>query len=369
MRKIDNLTGLRAFASLWVVLVHFSSNTGVAEFLAFARFIQNGSFGVDVFFVLSGLVITLNYLPALLGERPFGPRFVEYIAKRFARLYPLHLMTFLMTVGIVGIAMWRHYHFRDVVTYSGYTAVLNLLMMHAWALTDKLSWNGVSWSISAEWFAYLLVFPCCAYLLQRLSLLWATLCVAVCWLIFTGIVILGLHQSIMDFTYNGIFRIIPEFMAGYVVYRYRDSAPACGDCLTLAGVAAVGWVATVSGLYEPLMLPAVAVLLLGLYRGGPITDAVFGNPLSVFLGETSFALYMVHPFIKTFGDQVMRTKVSWATPSHAIPLLVAEVIAAQLLAAAAYFVVERPARRRVMKLFYRTVAVPRDARATRATTV
>jgi len=102
--KIANLTGLRAFAASWVMLSHFSQSTGVAGFLDLGKFVERGAFGVDVFFVLSGLVITLSSASALKQDRPFGAQFRDYLVRRFARVYPLHLATFLIVAVLVWIA-------------------------------------------------------------------------------------------------------------------------------------------------------------------------------------------------------------------------------------------------------------------------
>ena len=58
--RLDNLTGLRAFAATWVMLGHFGQSVGVREFVHFPPFLFRGGFGVDLFFVLSGVVITFN---------------------------------------------------------------------------------------------------------------------------------------------------------------------------------------------------------------------------------------------------------------------------------------------------------------------
>src|SRR5437899_1202331 len=69
---IGTLTALRFVAALWVVLFHLQAMQ--QTFLApvyelFRPVIANGDLGVDVFFVLSGFIITYTYLDRL------GPRF------------------------------------------------------------------------------------------------------------------------------------------------------------------------------------------------------------------------------------------------------------------------------------------------------
>src|SRR3979490_2903480 len=81
MGEIRSLTGLRGIAALWVVALHL-------EFTR-APFINNGYLGVDLFFVLSGYVMALNYgWPRMrLGD------YCRFLRKRLARTYPLYVFT------------------------------------------------------------------------------------------------------------------------------------------------------------------------------------------------------------------------------------------------------------------------------------
>jgi peptidoglycan/LPS O-acetylase OafA/YrhL len=124
-----------------------------------------------------------------------------------------------------------------------------------------------------------------------------------------------------------------------------------------------GWLAFVpitwyTDASDLLVLPATVAILWGLMQGQPLVNLVFGNRLAVFLGETSFALYMLHPFVKAVGDHVMRVHPKWSTPAHALPLLVLEVAAAYLIATVVYFIFERPARRGTLGLLRWAFPVP-----------
>jgi peptidoglycan/LPS O-acetylase OafA/YrhL len=366
VRRLDNLTGLRAFAAFWVMLGHFGENTGVAPFLDLGPLVSRGGFGVDVFFVLSGVVITLNYLPALKGKALLGPEFRDYLAKRLARIYPLHLATFLLVVALVWMATRHHYHFTSDVSYSPWAAVLNLLMLHAWCLTDRTSWNVVSWSISAEWFAYLILFPACVLILERMSTRRVALLVAAAWLTFAGTTIFLWHRPVTNVTYDGILRIVPEFAAGYLLYRIAIVARAPqlpGWLLAAVGLLIFWPIAARSGALELLVLPAVLAILLGILRGGSVMNGIFGNPVSVFVGEISFAIYMVHPFVKTVGDQIMRLHPSWITKANAPTVLCLELAATLLLSAAVWYSIERPSRRATLAVLRRWTQPPAAARA------
>ena len=371
--RLDNLTGLRAFAAAWVMLMHYSLNTGFGEYLQFPRVILHGGYGVDLFFVLSGVVITFNYLGALKAEHPFGPAYRDYLAKRFARIYPLHLATFLAVVWLLWEGTSQGYRLFAGTLYTPFSALLNLTLMQAWGILDRFSWNFVAWSLSAEWFAYLLVFPACVHLLERCNWKQVLLIVAVPWIGLNGILQFVTHHSITSITHDGFLRILPEFMAGYVLCRMcllpgiprnaaqeNENAPRSASAALLAVTAgslvfvAMSW----HGRLELLVLPAALAILWGLMHGHPILDAIFGNRLTVFLGETSFALYMLHPFVRIVGNHVMELHPAWNTRAHALSVLFIEVAACYVISSAVYFAFERPARLYTLGLLRRVLSGP-----------
>ena len=100
------------------------------------------------------------------GGRRAGGNTAEFIRRRFARLYPLHLATlgfYVMvgaaaSIGLLSVVRDSKYAFNELPA--------NLLLVHAWGFSSQLSFNYVSWSISAEWFVYLL-FPLIAWAAAR----------------------------------------------------------------------------------------------------------------------------------------------------------------------------------------------------------
>lgn len=351
---------------------HYTLNTGVGEHLQFPRFFVWGGYGVDLFFVLSGVVITFNYLGALKAERPFGPAYRDYLAKRFARIYPLHLATFLAVVWLVWQGSSQGYRVFAGTLYTPVSALLNLTLMQGWGLLDRFSWNFVAWSLSAEWFAYLLVFPACVYLLERCTGRQVLLLIAAIWFSLMGTWMFVTHHSITSITHDGFLRILPEFMAGYLLCRMclppalhgrvatEEPAPHRANTALLAVVG--GWACFVAmsghGHLEFLVLPAALAILWGLMHGHPMLNALFGNRLTVFLGESSFALYMLHPFVKVVGDHVMELHPAWNTRAHALPVLFIEFATCYLVSTAVYFAFERPARRYTLGVLRRALPTP-----------
>ena len=109
---------------------------------------------MELFFVLSGFILCHVYLPAMEGERF---KYGAFLWARIARVYPLHIAT-LVGVGALALGATAAGFRIDSAILSWSSLPANLLMVHAWGLSPEAGWNHPSWSISAEWFAYL-TFP------------------------------------------------------------------------------------------------------------------------------------------------------------------------------------------------------------------
>jgi peptidoglycan/LPS O-acetylase OafA/YrhL len=93
--EIKALTGLRIVAALWVVLFHFRPLLWQAapDFAsALAPILDCGAQGVDLFFILSGFVLTWNYMDKL-GRSWSARATLRFLWLRLARVWPVYLVT------------------------------------------------------------------------------------------------------------------------------------------------------------------------------------------------------------------------------------------------------------------------------------
>jgi peptidoglycan/LPS O-acetylase OafA/YrhL len=255
-----------------------------------------GYLAVDVFFVLSGFVMWLNYGATFRGRGwSEAPRFWW---KRFARIWPLHgaILAAMAAFALLLLATGR-----DAGGYPFAELPLHVLLLQNWGLTSVLSWNHPAWSISTEMAAYIL-FPLFAIALPWERLRTPALVALI--LLVTAVLALGfgLHGKAelgADIPRFGLGRCLAEFAIGVALCNlwqlWRDRA-AARNCAILA-VATLG-IGIGFGLPEPAFVPlAFAGGLLGLaLDSGPVARFFASRPL-VLLGDWSYSTYLAHFFL------------------------------------------------------------------------
>ena len=116
---IHSLTSLRFLAAAWVVFFHFKEffpDTALQE----SRFAGYGFLGVDFFFVLSGFVLAHVYLPKVREQR-FD--YWSFLVRRIGRIYPLHVLTLAVTIGLCNRRKFNHICF--VTTWIKFSTKTN----------------------------------------------------------------------------------------------------------------------------------------------------------------------------------------------------------------------------------------------------
>lgn len=347
--EIRNLTGIRAFAALWVVIFHWrlvEPLKGV-EWLHSNPFLGRGYLAVDLFFVLSGFIIPYVYHQKFQAS-PTWATYKKYLVLRWARLYPNHFVIFLGYVALVTVAMLagRPMHTEDSFTIP--QAIAHLLLLQDWQIVDGLSWNWPSWSISAEFFAYSLLFPLYAWLLRRQVPLWAMLILLTAlWLLAWGY---GQHSGRGFASYHsGLLRIAPEFLCGYLLYLLSQKwqIAAYANWLASGSLVLLLGIAFLPQPWEILVLPALGGLILALYYGSPLLDRIFGNRVMVYLGHTSYALYMIHNLINIIFSQAVGivSLPQPLSPLYSSMLMLVLLLATQTGASLCFHLIEDPFRR------------------------
>lgn len=345
MNDIDHirpLTSMRFFAAIWVVLYHYWSALSAG---ARPGLIEKGYLGVEMFFVLSGFILCHVYLEAF-GEKRF--RYKAFLWNRLARVYPLHLATLL---GVIAMALAAGV--AGVVVDPNLTAwrslPANVFLVQAWGLSPDAAFNHPSWSISAEWFAYL-TFPAFAWLFWRLRerpWIGAALALAFIAVIYPAFQALN-GSSLTQATFAwGALRIVPCFALGCAMYGLWRAGVVKSVLIAALGALFLGGgtiVASVFGAPDAVAVAGFGALILCLAGLAQRGSSFGSHPFFVYLGEISYSVYMICiPWKILFVNAAVKLL---HLPDKTLPLYVWVVFLVSVvpLAAISYHLIERPAR-------------------------
>jgi len=154
-RRVPELDGLRGFAILIVVLVHYGYYEGTAgpPLLVHMRNVFGlGWTGVDLFFVLSGFLIG----GILLDAKSSTSYFKTFYVRRFYRIIPIYylwILSFLALVVFGGKLLQARTH-SGVLPPLGFELFKHFLFLQNTFLSKQVSltgsWFGVTWSLAVE---------------------------------------------------------------------------------------------------------------------------------------------------------------------------------------------------------------------------
>jgi peptidoglycan/LPS O-acetylase OafA/YrhL len=363
--EIKALSGLRIVAALWVVLFHFRPLMQMASpplYDALKPVLDCGAQGVDLFFILSGFVLTWNYLDRM-GEGWSTKATLHFLWLRLARVWPIYLVTMhLAAAWIVFTLNFGNVPSPEASQLNAISYVRQLVMTQLWfqPFFDRSSWDGPAWSISAEWLAYLLfgLLVMVIFRVERATRARGLLLLAIA---ATLPPVLFLAATGEFYTpWSWLPRIVMQFTAGALacaaVRKLRPSdrtRRVAGYVSVLLLVGIVGGLylldahplATIRddfGLVDVLFLPLVVALAIG---GGTL-PSLLSTRLLVYGGKVSFALYMVHELVHTAWNWAVAQYEIQLQPSIAAKLVFVGLIAVSVVLAILLFhSVEEPARR------------------------
>lgn len=297
------LDSWRGIAACLVALFHLDAYSHLYG----VPFLRNSWLFVDFFFVLSGFVIAANYQQRLLDG--FGVR--RFLLLRLGRLYPLHFAMLALFIAWELLKVFRRILAPELSSIDPVapfgtpqqapnTILANLLLIQSLHLYDFLTWNLPSWSVSTEFYTYVL-FAACLVGFRKYA--WVALLLA---MIGGPVLIAALGEQNMNTHYDwGIIRCIYGFAAGAIswnIHRRWNGELRKWLSGSIAEWGALGLVvffvsaagATRLSIAAPYMF-ALSVLVFA-FEAGAASAILRLRPL-VFLGTISYSVYMTHVFI------------------------------------------------------------------------
>jgi peptidoglycan/LPS O-acetylase OafA/YrhL len=353
VKSISSLTGLRFVAALLVFVSHYPKPIFPVG--------EQGYAGVTLFFVLSGFIICINYFEKF--EKNLSSSLSLFIVARFARIYPLYCLSILF-----------EWFARGMVS----NPIPHLLLLQSWFGNTGVSMgiNGPAWSVSVEAFLYF-TFP-----FLFLTAGYLKLPVSNAKLLFSGAFIATIMFALaLYFSLSGKSHLPWSDLSSAHRWLYRNPATRIFDFAlgVLAGIwflkhwpkmvnrPNLWWFSTYLSLAiiaALLLWPAhwfsafsfdISIAVPGLFlivglaaNQNTLVSRLLSRPLSVLLGELSFAFYLFHVplrgLYKTGGS---------ASPMNELINYFFFLFIVIITAYGLHKLIEAPARSYLMKAFMR----------------
>ena len=328
IKRIDSLQVVRALAFLGV----FTSHSGITLFS------PGGVWGVSVFFILSGFLMTYSYFYTDRLSECGVKCCINFGISKIRKLYPLHIVMLLVAVPLllrnaIGLSGLKRFYIPSI------EAIINALLIQAWFPNKDIynSLNGVSWYLSVSLFLYIL-FPLIICIVRRYKSKWPAYGVIVITLIIQflfGFISCLLEKSFsLDGFVHWFVYIFPlsrleDFIIGvnlgYIFVNSKgdkESSLVKGTFLeiTIVIFLIVQWIAYLvnshntisSAVLDPTMAPenwwtlsgywtissCALVYLFALNRG--VISRFLTNKVLLFIGNCSANAFLIHKMVFSY---------------------------------------------------------------------
>lgn len=300
MKRFLVLDSFRGLCALAVVLHHIHATQSFTEW----GFFRHANYLVNFFFVLSGFVLYHIYAERLNS----ATQLKRFVVARICRLYPLHVATLTTALLLEGLKLMveqRGVSFT-AASFTGPKApseiLPNLLLLQSWwPGFNPMSFNFPSWSISVEFYLYLIFGMITLLMPTRLRLVFSAIAIAAfialhfksallgegalvglaCF--FAGAMTYRVYARFSELRFNSAWATVLEALCLITVYlSVSHSEPAQNISLSLLFCAVIGIFAFEAGWLSTLLRTA----------------------LFKWAGKLSFSIYMTHTlvlFVVTMG--------------------------------------------------------------------
>ncbi len=317
--NLPNLTPLRGIAALMVAVYHF--NSVVANFVSQQQsmLIEKCYLMVDLFFIMSGFIMLHVY--ELKFTNGISQRdYLKFIGARFARVYPLHFFTLLLSV-----ALFYGLHEPASPINNPMAIPTHLLLLHSFGIHNIFTWNVPSWSISAEWWAYV-IFPLLVFVLAKLKN--------------GGVILLSLLSLLLYFsieyvlprvnpfapnlpvpndlnvTYDfGYVRGIAGFVAGmitYVCFKQKEVVRYFNNDWVSILLILITILLFHLGANDLLIVACFIMLVLAIAANEKIIHTLLTFRLLQYLGDISYSIYLMHGLAMFYVATPLILKLGYA---------------------------------------------------------
>ena len=361
----SDIDGLRAIACISVVLFH-----------AFPGILRGGFIGVDIFFVISGFLISSILYRNLFNEKSPGKIYIiDFYIRRIRRIFPALIAVLLTTLAIGWFVLLPdEYRLLGKHTIGGATYINNLMLYKESGDYFNPSSNAKPllhlWSLGIEEQFYL-VFPLILWLIYKSKLNFVfvlavftllsffinknavshnhqTVAFYLPWCRFWELSAGAILAYIIDYHKDALLRIKERLSTYLPNIIFREKKQSLNENFINNALSVIGLLTIIAGILsikndlsfpgKRALIPVIgSLLIIGAGSGAIINKYLLSNRIMVFLGLISYPLYLWHwPFLSLAYICEGRTPEIW--------IRCAAIGIALVLAIITYFIIEPPLR-------------------------
>ena len=290
--ETNNFGLLRLLAAFLVFFGHAILITRSSGLLNWDRGLAIGATGVNIFFVISGFLVTMSWLN--------NSSFVFFIVKRFLRIYPGLIVAGLFTMLIIGplntfLSVNHYFHNIATINYIKDIFLLQLINIKNSSLPGvfvlnkfPLIVNGSLWTIPVEVGCYLFIALLGLRKLFNKRMLFLSALLSL--ILYSAIAsfnnnFLIFFQNNSNIPYSDIIRLVTYFISGVVIYLYKDYISISRKYFSLLSLVLFGSI--VIGYFELMsyfLLPIFVIMLA--FKKSPFTKKY------TLHGDFSYGFYL-----------------------------------------------------------------------------
>jgi len=336
-----HLDVLRFIAAIGIVFFHYIHNADFGANHQLEKIVlDNNGFRlfVDIFFMISGFIIFALYHNRISNSSEY----YSFMKKRIARLIPLHFITlfFFIIIGIL-ISIFN-ININHPESYDNSCIIPNLLMIHSYNVCNSLTFNGASWSISAEMGMYLLA-PIFIIMVTHIPVIAFFTSLIVIAILFTAS---NSERYWFEWTFDfGVIRALPSFILGMVLFKFKDKL----KWIPFPSFMLFTFL-TIFILLQPILpkyifLPiAYSIVLFAVAADSSEKIPKFVSS-TAWLGRLTYSVYMIHGVISLLIIKVLSEKLFTFTGLEANLMILLTVILLIPISFASLILFEMPMRR------------------------
>ena len=345
MRKFYGIELLRFLASLSIVIFHWGLSFGflnLADNYTYKNFLNiiylHGDIAVSIFFVISGVVFSNIYL-----DEKNNSSLTNFFVKRFARLYPLHILTLFLII-IIQFLFFNIFGSNQLYTLNNfYHFLLNIFLLLGIGFEEGRSFNSPVWTVALEIYVYFIFFFLITLIKKHQILLVVLVYLLIIVLDKTKATELDFIRRYINLAFFLDFARL--FFSGVLIFliekKFKDSK------YLYIGTASLLIITSIGKFYFFIFIPVLVMLFVLLDK---IIISNQTRKIFVILGNLTYSMYLLHTVTFLYLLFILRTfdKISFFYSNFSF---IFYLIGTILLSLLSFNYIEKPLNIKIRKKF------------------